>query len=243
MNQASWVGVIKGFGTDIPIRMAPATREQNYELHFVCLPHSSRVEQTWQCEANGELVEKEDLGTAFMRDELSSTMVIVTEEDKNALEVRTEQAIEITETRPLHAFEPEWVVMSYWGWTDRLAGRALASLWRALDREQMVALGTIVLQQRLYPVALRAVARGKGKERERFLSIMRLRWPSEVRVAPAATLQEAESVETNAFRDRILDLNRGHMPMLFGRDNPRYVAMERLIADREEVERIRELQA
>lgn len=205
MARASWVGSMKILdGFELPLRLAPAAKAKEVELNMICLDHTSKVEQVFQCQEAGEYVERDDLGRAYVAGE---RVTVIPKEDLEALKDEEGQRIEILETRSIYDFDLAFVAATYRAWTDEPYQKPLASFRRALDRLNMVALGTMVVSKRKYLVALRATPR-MG------LTVMRLFWQDEVREEVPCSDERADTQMTKLFTDAVLGMQRkGHEPV------------------------------
>lgn len=243
-NSASWVGSMRFAGIDIALKMQPADREDKIGLNMICPDHLARVEQIWQCNDAGEIVETPGRAVVRQLGDMERVIPISDDERRTYSETDDPAAITITETRSNYEFDPSWVAQTYWAWAEDHSSKvAMASLWRSLDRRNKIAIGSIVIDKRRHPVALRAAAVRRDGHQERHIQVIKLKWPEEVRV-PAHKLDvAADPIETLLFNDQVDLMDRTGMPWGNGLVNESLKKMEKLIAEKENEYLQRELKS
>jgi non-homologous end joining protein Ku len=212
---ASWVGTlsIPHIKVSLPLKMAPASSEEKVALRMICREHGSTVEQVFQCHDNGEFIENDrdadlpNIGKGLVykaagpHGELVEHVLPIAQDEIDSLKLNFPQQIQITETRSVFDFDPAYIEQSYRVWTEPVFEAAWASLWRAMDRLQVMGFGIMILSKRGYRVALRA----SGKKE---FTVYRLHWEEEMRDSLTITDHRADSAQVKAFTQGLEDIRQ-----------------------------------
>ena len=228
MTQVAWSGSLEIERVSIPLKLMSAAKETGVSFVNICPIHHATVEQIFQCNTDGKIVEDPSWGwlngnhvaATFTKDEVEAA---------RRLAPNTPQSIKLTESRSIYDFDPAFVKATYRAWTPAPYQKVLASFRRALDRSQSVMLGEMVLDCKLNLVAVRATPR-MG------LIVMRMFWQDEVRPELPCSDEKADSEMYQSFAHLIMLKRKGReAPVLEGIKNPHKAMLLQMVKERQEM--------
>jgi DNA end-binding protein Ku len=171
--RANWKGYLRLSLVSCPVLLFPATTErEKTHFHRINRKTGNRVRIQNVDEETREPVEREDMGRGF---EVSKGQYIeIADEEIEAVEIESTRTIEIDEFVPKDEIDQLYNIRPYYIAPDGEVGlQAFAVIRKAIEKENMMALGRVVLTSREHMIALEP--RGRG------IMGTLLRYPYEVR--------------------------------------------------------------
>lgn len=150
-----WTGAISFGLVNVPIKLTSATRSHDVRFNQLRRSDGSRIKQRRVAEADGEEVPYEEIVKGY---EVSpGRYVVISPEELESVAPKATRLIEIEDVVALDAIDPLHYESAYYLVPDKNADRAYALLAKALADGERVAVGRVVLRQKEYLVALRAL--------------------------------------------------------------------------------------
>jgi DNA end-binding protein Ku len=173
LTAANWKGFLRLSLVSCPIALYPATSEsEKIKFHQINRKTGNRIKMQRIDAETGKPVEYGNVVKGYEIDKVHN--IQITEEELQAVEIDSTHVIEIDKFVPRKEIDDRYIVRPYYITPDGEVGaEAFATIREAIERTNMVALGTVVLSTREHVIALES--RGKG------LVGLLLRYPYEVR--------------------------------------------------------------
>ncbi len=188
MPRPLWTGSLSFGLVNVPVMLVTAVRDQGF--HFRQLHQQSHrpIEMKRFCSAEDVEVSYEEVAKGFELDD--GGLVVITDEDLNAVEPRKTRTVEVDSFVPLADVDPVYVGHPYVllpiGDSEGTL-RAYQLLVEVMKGSERAALGRFVMRTKEYLVLVRA--------RGEVLALTTLLWHDEVRprdeIAPGGTADEA----------------------------------------------------
>jgi DNA end-binding protein Ku len=171
--RANWKGYLRLSLVSCPVALYPATSErEKVRFHQINSETGNRIKMQRVDAETGDPVEYENIVKGY--EIAKGQFVEVAEEELEAIEIESSRTIEIDEFVPRSEIDPLYNVRPYYIAPDGDVGeQAFAVIREAIRKEDLVALGRVVLTSREHMLALEP--RGKG------MMGTLLRYPYEVR--------------------------------------------------------------
>jgi DNA end-binding protein Ku len=154
MARTIWKGSLNFGLVNVPVGLYPATQDKAIHFNQFESGTSDRVrykkvnERTGNEVANGDIVKGYDLG--------GGEYVMVSDEELEAAEPERSRMVEITDFVDLAAIDPVYFRTTYYLAPEgEAAGKAYALLRQVMRNTNKVAIGTLVMRNKEYPVAIR----------------------------------------------------------------------------------------
>jgi DNA end-binding protein Ku len=186
-----WNGTLAFGPLGIPVKAYSATEEHGPGLHQLHLNDGGRIRLKRTCDVDGEEVPFEEIGKGY--ETPGGDVVVLTEEDLDALPVPTAQTIEVHAFAPPGQIDPICFARSYYLEPEAVGIKPYAVLAEALRQSGRVAVVTIALRQR----ETLAVLRVRGA----VLVLTTMLWPDEIRTPEFRFLDESVSVDLRELRE------------------------------------------
>jgi DNA end-binding protein Ku len=154
MARTIWKGSLNFGLVNVPVGLYPATQDKAIHFNQFEAGTSDRVrykkvnERTGNEVANGNIVKGYDLG--------GGEYVMVSDEELESAEPERSRMVEITDFVDLAAIDPVFFRTTYYLAPEgEAAGKAYALLRQVMRNTNKVAIGTLVMRNKEYPVAIR----------------------------------------------------------------------------------------
>jgi DNA end-binding protein Ku len=153
MPRAIWSGTISFGLVNVPVRMFSAIDEQDLHFHLIHEPDGGRIGYQKICKAEGEPVADEEIVKAFEveKDEL----VVLTEDDFDAVKVEGVKTIEISDFVPYAEIDPIYFERTYYLGPQQGSEKVYALLREAMEQTELAALGKYVMRDKQHLGCLR----------------------------------------------------------------------------------------
>jgi DNA end-binding protein Ku len=182
--RAIWKGAVAFGLVNVPVKLYAATGEHSVPLHQVHREDGGRIRYIKRCSACGEEVRTEDIAKGYQTDD--GRMVVLTDEDLEALPLATEREIAVEEFVPADQVDPIMLGKTYYLEPDKTAAKPYALLREALKTTDRMAVVKVALRQRESMAVLRV--------RDDVICLQTLLWPDEIREADFPILEADVSV-------------------------------------------------
>ena len=186
-RRSIWNGAISFGMVVIPVKLYPATSDNN--IHFVSL-HSTcntRIRQPRFCPHHEKAVESSEIVRAY---EYAKEQYIIMEDSEfDDLPVPSKRTIEITQFIDLNSIDPIFFEKSYSLEPQEVAVKPFYLLKQALESTQRVAVAKIALRQKEYLCCLRPFEQG--------IMLETMHYPDEIRGMDELDLPESAASVTD----------------------------------------------
>jgi DNA end-binding protein Ku len=207
MAQQVWRGSISFGLVNVAVRAFGATRDQKVHFHQIDSRSNSRIGYDKVSKATGEKVDKADIALGYEVE--PGRYVTFDTEEVAALRPRSTRTVEISDFVDLSAIDPIYYEKTYWLVpADEAAEKAYGLLAAAMESEQRVGIGMVVMRTKQYLAAIRPL--------QGALAMSTMRFADEV-VAADDVGGMPERVEPS---DKELDLARQIITSLSGEWDP-----------------------
>ena len=144
MPRAIWTGRISFGLVNVPVRMYSAIEERDLHFHLVHEPDSGRIGYQKICKAEDEPVPDDEIVKAYevKKDEL----VVLTDEDFEAVKVEGVKTIEISDFVPYEEIDPIYFERTYYLGPEEGAEKVYRSSGRRWSRRGSPAIGKYVMR-------------------------------------------------------------------------------------------------
>jgi len=188
--RAIWKGAVSFGLVNVPVRLFAATQEHDIRFHQVHRADGGRIRQKRICSVCGEEVTYDQLAKGYEAED--GRLVVLTDEDFEALPLATGHEIDVVEFVPIEQVDPILYGRSYYLEPDSRAAKPYALLREALETTERVAVVKVALRQRESLAVLRV--------RDRVIMLQTLLWPDEVRAAEFPILKEDVELRPQELR-------------------------------------------
>jgi DNA end-binding protein Ku len=153
MPRAIWSGTISFGLVNVPVRMFSAIDEQDLHFHLIHEPDGGRIGYQKICKAEGDPVPDDEIVKAFEveKDEL----VVLTDEDFEAVKVEGVKTIEISDFVPYEEIDPIYFERTYYLGPQQGSEKVYALLREAMEQTELAALGKYVMRDKQHLGCLR----------------------------------------------------------------------------------------
>jgi DNA end-binding protein Ku len=188
--RAIWKGAVSFGLVNVPVRLFAATQEHDIRFHQVHRADGGRIRMKRICSVCGEEVSYDQLAKGYEAED--GRLVVLTDEDFEALPLATGHEIDVVEFVPTEQVDPVLYGRSYYLEPDQRAAKPYALLREALETTERVAVVKVALRQRESLAVLRV--------RDRVIMLQTLLWPDEVRAADFPILKEDVELRPQELR-------------------------------------------
>ncbi len=169
--RAIWKGAVSFGLVNVPVRLYSATQEHDIRFHQVHRDDGGRIRMQRICSVDGQPVSYDQLAKGYEAPD--GRLVVLTEDDFEALPLPTSHEIDVVEFVPSEQVDPILFNRSYYLEPDARAVKPYALLREALQATDRMAVVKVALRQR----ETMAVLRVRGD----VILLQTLLWPDEVR--------------------------------------------------------------
>jgi DNA end-binding protein Ku len=154
MAQQVWRGSISFGLVNVAVRAFGATRDQKVHFHQIDSRSNSRIGYDKVSKATGEKVDKADIALGY---EVEPGRYVTFDPDEvAALRPTSTRTVEISDFVDLAAIDPIYYEKTYWLVpADEAAEKAYGLLAAAMEAEQRVGIGMVVMRTKQYLAAIR----------------------------------------------------------------------------------------
>jgi DNA end-binding protein Ku len=188
--RAIWKGAVSFGLVNVPVRLFSATQEHDIRFHQVHREDGGRIRMKRVCSVCGEEVAWDQLAKGYEAED--GRLVVLTDEDFEALPLATGREIDVIEFVPTGQVDPILFGKSYYLEPDARAAKPYALLREALETTDRVAVVKVALRQRESLAVLRV--------REKVIMMQTLLWPDEIRLADFPILEEDVDLRPQELR-------------------------------------------
>ena len=154
MPHQVWRGSIAFGLVNVGVKAFSAVRDSKVRFHQIDRATGSRIGYEKVAKATGEPVAKEDIELGYELD--SGEYVTFRKEEIDELRPSSTRSIDITEFVDLASIDPVYYERTYWLQpADEAAARAYRLLTEAMETEQWVGIGRVVMRNTEYLAAIR----------------------------------------------------------------------------------------
>ena len=153
MPRAIWSGTISFGLVSVPVRMYSAIDEADVHFHLVHEPDGGRIGYQKVCKAENEPVPDDEIVKAYeaKKDEL----VVLTDEDFDAVKVEGVKSIEISHFVPYDEIDPIYFERTYFLGPQDGGEKVYALLREAMEKTGLAAVGKYVMREKQHLGCLR----------------------------------------------------------------------------------------
>ncbi len=188
--RAIWKGAVSFGLVNVPVRLFSATQEHDIRFHQVHREDGGRIRMKRVCSVCGEEVAWDQLAKGYEAED--GRLVVLTDEDFEALPLATGREIDVIEFVPTGQVDPILFGKSYYLEPDARAAKPYALLREALETTDRVAVVKVALRQRESLAVLRV--------RDKVIMMQTLLWPDEIRAADFPILEEDVDLRPQELR-------------------------------------------
>lgn len=154
MARAIWSGSISFGLVNVPVKVFSATRDHEVHFHQVQKGTGARIKYKKVSEKSGREVDSDNIELAY---EISKDRYVTVDPDEIAeLRPRSTRTIEVTDFVALGDIDPVYYDKTYWLAPDgEEAEPAYRLLLTAMEQEERVGIGTVVMRRKQYLAAIR----------------------------------------------------------------------------------------
>lgn len=171
--RAIWKGSVSFGLVSVPVRVFSATQEHDIRFHQVHAEDGGRIRMKRTCSIDGEEVPYDQIAKGY--ESPDGRLVILTDEDFDALPLTTSREIDVVEFVPVDQVDPILFNKTYYLEPEARAAKPYQLLREALSASDRMAVVKVALRQRETLAVLRV--------REKVIVLQTLLWPDEVRAA------------------------------------------------------------
>jgi DNA end-binding protein Ku len=154
MGRAIWSGAVSFGLVNVPVKAYTAVRDHEVRFHQLERETSARVRHQKVSEKTGEQVDSDDIVSGY---EISPGRYVAMEPDElDELRPKTTRTIDVADFVALADIDPVYYERTYWLAPDgEAAAHAYRLLAAAMESEQRVGIGTVVMRTKQYLAAVR----------------------------------------------------------------------------------------
>ncbi len=141
-----WKGSISFGLVNIPVKMFTATEDKDIRFKYIHKECHTPVKYKKTCPACNKDVQPEDIVRGYEYE--PGKFVILTEEDFDSIEVKSEKAVEILDFVKLEEVDPIYFDKTYFLGPQETGGKAYTLLREALGGKQRIAVAKITIRDR-----------------------------------------------------------------------------------------------
>ncbi|MEX0832623.1 MAG: Ku protein [Actinomycetota bacterium] len=179
-----WKGAISFGLVTIPVRVFPATEEKTLRFNQLHDKDNGRIKMKRTCSKCGEEVPFENIVKGYEVEK--DVYVTLTDEDFEAVPVKSSRAIDIQQFVELQEIDPIYFKKSYYLVPDETGIKAYNLLRKALEDESKVGVAKVSFRDKEHLAALRF--------RDKTFILETMYWPDEIRVADFEELDKEVDV-------------------------------------------------
>ena len=154
MGRPVWSGTIAFGLVNVPVKAFTAVRDHDVHFHQLEKGTGSRIRYQKVAERSGKEVDTDDIELGF---DVGKGRYVTFDKDELAdLKPESTRAVELTDFVALDEIDPIYYERTYWLAPDGdPAKKAYQLLLAAMEKEQLVGIGTVVMRNKQYLTAIR----------------------------------------------------------------------------------------
>jgi DNA end-binding protein Ku len=154
MPRPIWSGAISFGLVNVPVKAYSAVHDHTVHFHQLQKATGARIQYQKVSAKTGRKVDNDDIEKGF---EVSrGKYVVIEDEEFEAMRPESTRSIDITDFVKLEAVDPIYYENTYWlGTSDDSGRRAYRLLLAAMEEEQRVGIGSVVMRNKQYLAAIR----------------------------------------------------------------------------------------
>ncbi len=141
-----WKGSISFGLVNIPVRMFTATEDKDIRFKYIHRECHTPIKYKKTCPSCNKDVQPEDIVKGYEYE--PGKFIILTEEDFQAIEVKSEKTVEILDFVKLEEVDPVYFDKTYFLGPQETGGKAYTLLREALSGKQRIAVAKITIRER-----------------------------------------------------------------------------------------------
>jgi DNA end-binding protein Ku len=154
MARSLWTGSISFGLVNVPVKAYTAARDHDVHFHQLDKKSGSRIRYKKVAEETGKEVDSDDIVLGF--EVRNGRYVTFDDKELDALRPKSTRTIDVTDFVALEEIDPIYYESTYWLAPDReSANKAYQLLLAAMEDEQRVGIGTVVLRDKQHLAAVR----------------------------------------------------------------------------------------
>lgn len=158
MPRAIWSGSISFGLVNIPVKVFNAVSEKSIRFHLIHEKDGSRIHIKRVCNADGKEVPSNELVKGY--EIAPDQYVTITDEELEALDPEMTRTIDIKDFVDLSQIDPVYYEKSYYLAPDARAAKPYSLLHAAMLKAKKVGIARVVMRDKEYLVAMRALPEG-----------------------------------------------------------------------------------
>jgi DNA end-binding protein Ku len=191
MPRPTWTGSISFGLVNVPVKAYTAVRDHDVHFHQLDKKSGSRIRYKKIAEDTGKEVDKDDIVMGYkLRNGRYATF---DDKEIDALRPESTKTIDVTDFVSLDEIDPIYYENTYWlAPATESADKAYQLLLKALEDEQRVGIGTVVLRDKQHLAAIRPLDKALAMSTMRFADEVLPR--SEIADLPRRTKADAKAL-------------------------------------------------
>jgi DNA end-binding protein Ku len=153
MARPTWSGSISFGLVNVPVKAYTAVHEHTVHFHQLDKKTGARVKYKKVSEKSGRTLEADDIEKGY--EITKGNYVVVDDDEFEELRPASTKTIDVTDFVDLSAIDPIYYANTYWLGTDESGAKAYRLLLAAMEKEQRVGVGTVVMRNKQYLAAIR----------------------------------------------------------------------------------------
>jgi len=154
MPRPTWKGSISFGLVNVPVKAFTASRDHTVHFHQLDKKTGARVKYKKVSEKTGRTLDADDIEKGF--EVTKGNYVVIDDAELDEMRPESTKSVDITEFVDLSAIDPIYYENTYWLGAEGEAGaRAYRLLLAAMEKEQRVGVGTVVMRNKQYLAAIR----------------------------------------------------------------------------------------
>lgn len=137
----------------MPVKAYTAVHEHTVHFHQLDKKTGARVKYKKVSEKSGRTLEADDIEKGY--EVTKGNYVVVDDDELDELRPASTKTIDVTDFVDLAAIDPIYYANTYWLGTDESGAKAYRLLLAAMEKEQRVGVGTVVMRNKQYLAAIR----------------------------------------------------------------------------------------
>jgi len=175
-----WKGTVSFGLVTIPVKAFGATESRSVGFHQLHARDLGRIQYRRYCSVCGEEVRFEDIVRGHEHEK--EGYVVVSDEELDALPVRSNHVVDILQFVDLHEIDPIYFQRSYYLVPEKIGVKAYGLLREAMQRGERVAVAKVTIRDKEHLAVVRA--------RDDVLLLETMYWPDEIREPAFSELDE-----------------------------------------------------
>ncbi|MHB9148974.1 MAG: non-homologous end joining protein Ku [Thermoleophilia bacterium] len=185
-----WKGAVSFGLVTIPVRAFGATESRSVGFHQLHALDLGRIQYRRYCSVCGKEVQFEDIVRGHERE--PDDYVVVTDEELDALPVRSNHVVDILQFVDIHEIDPIYFQRSYYLVPEKIGVKAYRLLREAMQQGERVAVAKIAFRDKEHLAVVRA--------RDDLLLLETMYWPDEIREPAFAVLETDAEVRPQELK-------------------------------------------